>query len=150
MPGHRTFPSCRNFVIPKEYQGCIIGKEGSIVKDIQITTATTINIKDHKDPKKCTVRITGTSNGTRAAEKRVRQVMEEHIEHAERQEETLKLNTWKKCLGLNSHGNILLKVCGKFSRGKCDLTEVRIRTGKICVFEWSQIQQCDFTVHKGS
>ena len=110
MPGHRTFPSCRNFVIPKEYQGCIIGKEGSIVKDIQITTATTISIRDHKDPKKCTVRITGTSNGTRAAEKRVRQVMEEHNEHAKREEEILKLNMWKKSFGLNSNGNILLKV----------------------------------------
>ena len=131
MPGHRTFPSCRNFVIPKEYQGCIIGKEGSIVKDIQITTATTISIRDHKDPKKCTVRITGTSNGTRAAEKRVRQVMEEHNEHAKREEDILKLNMWKKSLGLNSNGNVLLKVCGKFTQGKCDLTEVRSHRGQI-------------------
>ena len=126
MSGHRTFPSCRNFVIQKEYQGCIIGKEGSVIKGIQITTGTTIAIKDHKDPKKCTVRITGTANGTRAAEKRVRQIMDEHIEHAEWQQQILELNSWKKSLGLNPRNNILLKVCEKFTQGKCNLTEVRV------------------------
>ena len=124
MPGHSKIR--RNFVIPNEYRGCIIGKEGSIKKGIQITTKTIIDLKDHEDPKKCTVRITGTTNGTRAAEKRVRQVMAEHNEYAQRQEEILQSNTWKKSLGLNSHDNILLKVCRKFTRGTCALTEVRV------------------------
>lgn len=125
MQGHRTRSSCRNFLIPKEFQGCIFGKDGYTIKGIQITTNTTIAIRDTKDPTKSTVRILGTANGTREAEKRVRHVLEEHIGHVERRKEILKLNMWKTSLGFKTGCNIVLKVCDKFLRGKCDLTEVR-------------------------
>ena len=125
MPAHRrSCPSSRNFLIPKEYQGCIIGKEGTIIQGIQITTGTTIRIKDSNDATKCRVLISGTSNGTRAAERKVRQVIEEHIEHAEIQKDSLELNGWKKTLGFNSRDNILLLGCTNFIQGKCNLEEV--------------------------
>ena len=125
MPAHRrSCPSSRNFLIPKEYQGCIIGKEGTIIQGIQITTGTTIRIKDSNDATKCRVLISGTSNGTRAAERKVRQVIEEHIEHAEIQKDSLELNEWKKTLGFNSRDNILLLGCTNFTQGKCNLEEV--------------------------
>ena len=125
MSVHRgAFPSCRNFLIPKEFQSCIIGKEGKTIQGIQITTGTHIKIKDNKDPQKCMVSITGRANSTRAAEKKIRQVIDEHTKSAKRQQETKEINDWKKSLGFNSGDGILLKVCSEFKNGKCNLTEV--------------------------
>ena len=127
MSAHRgAFPSCRHFLIPKEFQASIIGKEGKTIQGIQITTGTKIEIRDNKDPKKCTVLITGRANGARAAEKKVRLIMDEHTERAKSQQETLEFNDWKKSLGFSFRDEILLKVCKKFKEGRCNLTEVSL------------------------
>ena len=85
-----------------------------------------ITLKENKDPQTCTVRIIGTMTGKEAAEKRIRQIMDEVDKNAILDEQIFELKAWKKSLGYEIGEKLLLKSCTKFARGRCNLTEVSI------------------------
>ena len=105
-------------------QAGIIGKNGAIIKGIQLTTGTRITLKSNKDPKTCTVRIIGTATEKEAAEKRIRQIMDEMDRNSILDDQIFELKVWKTSLGYNIGEKIRLKCCKKFARGRCKLTEV--------------------------
>ena len=61
-----------------------------------------------------------------AAEKRIRQIMDEMDKNAILDDQIFELKAWKKSLGYNIGEKIRLKCCQKFARGRCKLTEVSV------------------------
>ena len=61
-----------------------------------------------------------------AAEKRIRQIMDEMDKNAILDDQIFELKAWKTSLGYNIGEKIRLKCCKKFARGRCNLTEVSI------------------------
>ena len=107
-------------------QGAIIGRNGGIIKGIELASGTRIILKNNKDPKTCTVKIIGTMTEKEAAEKRIRQIMDEMDKNAILDDQIFELKAWKKSLGYNIGEKIRLKCCKKFARGRCKLTEVSV------------------------
>lgn len=67
--------------IPKEHHGCILGKNGDRLRELEKTTATKISVPSKNDPSD-TITITGTKDGIEKAEHEIRVISDEQSKKA--------------------------------------------------------------------
>jgi len=81
-------PSTQKIAIPTVCAGCVIGKNGSVIRDLRAQSQTNISISDPEPdaPNERVVTLTGTAQGIQHAVYLIRQLVEQYQPHQHQQQ----------------------------------------------------------------
>ena len=79
-PGSTGIPSTQKIAIPTVCAGCVIGKNGSVIRDLRAQSGTNISISDPEPnaPNERVVTLTGSAQGIQTAVYLIRQLVEQY------------------------------------------------------------------------
>jgi len=82
-------PSTQKIAIPTVCAGCVIGKNGSVIRDLRAQSQTNISISDPEPdaPNERVVTLTGTAQGIQHAVYLIRQLVEQYQPHQHQQQQ---------------------------------------------------------------